>query len=76
MVDKKKTSVARLDMELYYAPENANFTYWVFVFKPMCPDPVGRPASNTAITHERMVSKGQGQDPLLFGLPVLADPEG
>ena len=37
MVDKEKTSVAGLDMELYYPPENANFTFWVFVFKPVCP---------------------------------------
>jgi hypothetical protein len=51
MVDKKKTSVAWLDMELYYPPENANFTYGVFVFEPVCTDPVGRPTRNVAMTH-------------------------
>jgi hypothetical protein len=45
------------------------------VFKPVCPDPVGRPARNAAITHKRMVSEQHGRDPFLFGLPVLADPE-
>ena len=51
MVDKQKTSVAWLDMELYYPPENANFTYGVFIFEPVCPDPVGRPTRNVAILH-------------------------
>jgi hypothetical protein len=46
----------------------------VFVFKPVCPDPVGRPARNAAITHEWMVSEQHGRDPLLFGLPAITDP--
>ena len=74
MVDKKKTSVARLNIGLCYPPENADFAFWLFVFKPVGPDPVGRPARNAAITHEWMVSEHHGRDPLLFGLPVLADP--
>ena len=74
MVDKKKTSVARLNIGLCYSPENADFSFWVFVFKPVCPDPVGRPARNAAITHEWMVSEQHGRDPLLFGLPAITDP--
>jgi hypothetical protein len=42
MVDKKKTSVARLNIGLCYPPENADFAFWLFVFKPVGPDPVGR----------------------------------
>jgi hypothetical protein len=34
MVDKKKTSVARLNIGLCYPPENSDFSFWVFVFKP------------------------------------------
>ena len=75
MVDKKETSVARLNIGLCYPPENSDLSFWVFVFKPACPDPGGRPARNAAITHKWMVSDQHRRDPFLFGLPVLADPE-
>jgi hypothetical protein len=41
----------------------------VFVFKPVCPDPVGRPARNAAITHEWMVSEQHGRDPPFVRAP-------
>ena len=49
MVDKKKTSVTRLNIGLYYPPKNADFSFWTFVFKAGCPDPFGRPARNAVI---------------------------
>ncbi|HVH90717.1 MAG TPA: hypothetical protein VM783_04935, partial [Candidatus Acidoferrum sp.] len=64
-----------MNIGLFKVPENSHFSFWAFVFKPAHPDPDGRrPANNTAITHEWMVSEQHGRDPLLFGLPVLADP--
>jgi hypothetical protein len=36
IVDKKKPSVARLNIGLCYPSENANFSFWAFVFKPVC----------------------------------------
>jgi hypothetical protein len=62
-----------LNIGRYYRPEDADFSFWAFVFKPICPEPVRRPTSNAMIPHEWMVSEQHGWDPL-FGLPVLVDP--
>jgi hypothetical protein len=48
-VDKKKTSVARLNIGLYYPPENTDFALCAFLFKPVCTDPDGRPAGHTFV---------------------------
>jgi hypothetical protein len=34
MVDKKKTSVARLNIGLCYPPENADFAFWLLSSSP------------------------------------------
>jgi hypothetical protein len=49
MVDKKKTSVARLNIGLYYPPENSDFAFWAFLFTPVCPYPSGRPAGQAFV---------------------------
>jgi hypothetical protein len=71
MVDKKKTSVGWLNIGLCYAPENADFTFWVSVFRPACPGPGRRPASNTATTHEWMISEQHERDPFCSGSQSL-----
>src|SRR4030095_11713875 len=74
MVDKKKTSVARLNIGLCYPPENAGFAFWLFVFKPVGPDPVGRPARNAVITPKWMVSAQHGRDPPFVRAPSPCRP--
>ena len=63
MVDKKETSVAQLNIGLCHPPKSSDLSFWVFVFKPACPDPGGRPARNAAITHKWMVSDQHRRDP-------------
>ena len=54
---------------------NTDFTVRVSSVIATSPQPGRRPAADTFIGHERMVSEQHGRDPFLYGLPVLADPE-
>src|SRR4029077_16890572 len=56
------------------SPENANFTFWLFVFRPVCPNPVGRPARNVTIPHEWMNLGATWTRPLFLGSQSFADP--